>query len=87
MHPGILVGAGFVLGSLGMKAITSAPAKKLYVKGIACGMKTKECVQTMIDEAKAEVDDLVAEASYEVAACKEEESAEAAEEAVEEKAE
>lgn len=72
MHPGILVGAGFLLGTLGMKALTSAPAKKVAVKGIACGMMTKECVQSMIDEAKAEVDDLISEASYEVAACKEE---------------
>ena len=82
MHPAALVGAGFLLGTIGMKAITSAPVKKAAVKGIACGMKTKECVQAMIDEAKAEVDDLIAEASYEVAEAKAEcEAEEAAEEA------
>lgn len=65
MHPGILVGAGFLLGTAGVKAITSKPAKKAYVKGIVCGMKAKEQVETMVDEAKAEFDDLMAEAGYE----------------------
>lgn len=65
MHPGILVGAGFLLGTAGIKAVTSKPAKKAYVKGIVCGMKAKEQVETMVDEAKAEFDDLMAEAGYE----------------------
>ena len=89
MHPGILVGAGFVLGSLGLKAVTSKPAKKLYVKGIVAGMQAKEGVETMIDEAKAEFDDIMAEAGYEKAegGCYEKIAAEAeAEEAAEEPA-
>ena len=65
MHPGILIGAGFLLGTAGVKAVTSKPAKKAYVRGIVCGMKAKEQVETMVDEAKAEFDDLMAEAGYE----------------------
>ena len=47
----LLVGAGFLLGTLGVKALTSEPAKKCYVQGI-------------VEEAKAQVDDIVAEATY-----------------------
>jgi hypothetical protein len=65
MHPGLLIGAGFLLGSAGLKAVTSKPAKKAYVKGIVCTMKAKEEVETIIDQAKMEFDDLMAEAGYE----------------------
>ena len=64
MNPGLLVGAGFLLGSVGVKALSSKKAKKLYVKGIVQGMRAKEEVQTMVDEARAEFDDLLAEAGY-----------------------
>ena len=64
MNPGFLVGAGFLLGSVGLKAVTSKKAKKIYVKGIVQGMRAKEEVETMIDEARAEFDDLLAEAGY-----------------------
>lgn len=65
MHPGLLVGAGFLLGTAGLKAATSKTARKGYVKTIACGLKAKEEVETVIDEAKAEFDDMMAEAGYE----------------------
>jgi hypothetical protein len=65
MHPGLLIGAGFLLGSVGVKAVTSKPAKKAYVKGIVCTMKAKEEVETIVDQAKMEFDDLMAEAGYE----------------------
>ncbi len=32
--------------------------------GIACGLRAKNCYQDMVEQAKAEVDDLVAEATY-----------------------
>ena len=64
MNPGLLVGAGFLLGSVGVKALSSKKAKKIYVKGIIQGMRAKEEVQTMVDEARAEFDDLLAEAGY-----------------------
>ena len=65
MHPGLLIGAGFLLGTAGVKAATSKTARKGYVKTIACGLKAKEEVETVIDEAKAEFDDMMAEAGYE----------------------
>ena len=52
MNPGLLVGAGFLLGSVGVKALTSQKAKQVYVKGIVQGMRAKEEVQTMVDEAR-----------------------------------
>lgn len=64
MNPGILIGAGFLLGSVGVKTLTSNKAKKVYVKGIVQGMRVKEEVETMVDEARAEFDDLLAEAGY-----------------------
>lgn len=64
MKHGLLVGAGFLLGSVGLKALTSKPAKKVYVKGIVQGMRAKEEIGTMIDDARAEFDDLIAEAGY-----------------------
>ena len=64
MNPGLLVGAGFLLGSVGVKALTSNKAKQVYVTGIVQGMRAKEEVQTMVDEARAEFDDLLAEAGY-----------------------
>ena len=54
----LLVGGGFLLGTAGIKALTSAPAKKAYVHGIACGLRAKNCYQDMVEQAKAEVDDL-----------------------------
>ena len=60
----LLVGGGFLLGTAGVKAVTSAPAKKAYVQGIACGLRAKSCYQDMVEQAKAEVDDMVAEATY-----------------------
>ena len=44
----LLVGGGFLLGTAGIKALTSAPAKKAYVHGIACGLRAKNCYQDMV---------------------------------------
>lgn len=66
MHPAILVGVGFLAGTVGMKALTSKTAHKVYVKGLVQGLKTKECCETMVEEAKAQFDDIMAEAQYEV---------------------
>ena len=61
---GLLVGGGFLLGTLGLKALTSEAAKKCYVQGIAQGMRAKSAYETMVEQAKAEVDDMMAEATY-----------------------
>ena len=60
----MLVGGGFLLGTAGIKLLTSAPVKKACVQGIACGMHIKNGYQDMVEQAKAEVDDMVAEAAY-----------------------
>ena len=60
----MLVGGGFLLGTAGIKLLTSAPVKKACVQGIACGMRIKNGYQDMVEQAKAEVDDMVAKATY-----------------------
>lgn len=60
----LLVGGGFLLGMAGIKLLTSAPVKNACVQGIACGMRIKNCYQDMVEQAKANVDDMVAEAAY-----------------------
>lgn len=79
MNHGILVGAGFLLGTLGVKALKSEPAHKAAVYTVAQGLKLKEGAETIVDEAKAEFDDILAEAGYN----KDEAEAEAAEEETE----
>ncbi len=60
----LLVGAGFLGGTLGIKALTSSVAKKGYVHVVAGGMKAKAAYLDIVEQAKAEVDDIVAEATY-----------------------
>ena len=60
---GWLVGAGFLLGTLGVKALTSPTAKKCYVQGVATGLRAKAAYEGIVEQAKAEVDDIVAEAT------------------------
>ena len=57
----LLVGGGFLLCTAGIKLLTSAPVKNACVQGIACGMRVKNCYQDMVEQAKANVDDMVAE--------------------------
>lgn len=60
----LLVGAGFLAGTLGLKAVTSDAAKRLAVQGVAVGMRVKAGYEDVVEQAKAQVDDIVAEASY-----------------------
>ena len=53
----LLVGAGFLAGTVGVKALTSKTARKCYVQ-------VKQGYQNIVEEAKAQVDDIVAEANY-----------------------
>lgn len=59
-----LVAAGFLLGTVGVKALTSEPARKCYVQGVAGGLRLKKAYEDIVEEAKAQVDDVVAEANY-----------------------
>lgn len=56
---GLLVGAGFLLGTVGVKALTSPTAKKCYVQGVAQGLRAKASYESIVEQAKAEVDDIV----------------------------
>jgi hypothetical protein len=64
MHPALLVGAGFLVGAFGSKVACSKPVRKVAVETTRLGLKAKNCVETTIDGAKAEVDDIVAEAEF-----------------------
>ena len=61
---GWMIAGGFALGTLGLKALSSSAAKKCYVQGVAKGLQAKAAYQDVIEQAKAQVDDIVAEASY-----------------------
>ena len=61
---GLLVAGGFLLGTVGVAALTSETAKKGYVQAVACGMRAKNSYDQIVEQAKAQVDDIVSEASY-----------------------
>lgn len=60
---GLLLG-GFAIGTVGIAALKSKPAQNLYVQGIAAGMRVRNGYQDLVEQAKAQVDDMVAEANY-----------------------
>ena len=61
---GWMLAGGFALGTLGLKALSSSTAQKRYVQGVAKGLQAKAAYQDVVEQAKAQVDDIVAEASY-----------------------
>lgn len=60
----LLLGAGFLMGTVGIKALTSPRAKRVYVQGVAKGLQAKAYYEDVVEQAKAEVDDMMAEATY-----------------------
>lgn len=60
---GFLLG-GFAIGTVGIAALKSKPAQDLYVQGIAAAMRAHNGYQDLVEQAKAQVDDMVAQASY-----------------------
>lgn len=60
----LFTGLGFLLGTAGVKAVTSETARKGYVHAMAQGMMAKSEYETLVERAKAEYDDIKAEASY-----------------------
>ena len=60
----LLVSGGFLLGTAGVKLLKSEPVKNACVQGVACGIRLKNGSQDMVEQAKAEVDDMVAKATY-----------------------
>ena len=57
-------GLGFLIGTVGVKAATSQTAKKGYVHAMAQGMKAKSEYNNIVEQAKAEFDDMKAEAEF-----------------------
>jgi len=57
-------GLGFLIGTVGLKAATSQTAKKGYVHAMAQGMKAKAEYNNIVEQAKAEFDDMKAEAEF-----------------------
>lgn len=60
----LLVGAGFLLGTVGVKALTSQQAKRCYVQSAAYALRARQYYEEVVEQAKAEVDDIIAEAEY-----------------------
>ena len=60
----LLVAAGAVLGVVVPKALASDTAKRAAVATVAAGMRVKAGSQDIVEQAKAQVDDIVAEAEY-----------------------
>ncbi|MBQ9041326.1 MAG: DUF1490 domain-containing protein [Eggerthellaceae bacterium] len=60
----LFTGLGFLIGTVGLKAATSETAKKGYVHAMAQGMKAKSDYEGLVEQAKAEFDDMKAEAEY-----------------------
>ena len=58
------IGCGFLIGTLGLKALKSEPARKGYVQGVAAGLRAKQSYEDIVEQAKAEVDDIVSEANF-----------------------
>ena len=60
----LFTGLGFLIGTVGVKAVTSQTARKGYVHAMAQGMRAKAEYESIVEQAKAEYDDIKAEASY-----------------------
>lgn len=60
----LFTGLGFLMGTAGIKAATSETARKGYVHAMAQGMMAKSEYENIVEQAKAEYDDIKAEASY-----------------------
>lgn len=75
----LFTGLGFLIGTIGIKAATSKTAKKGYVHAMAQGMKAKAGYEGIVEQAKAEFDDMKAEAEYIAVSAKDVEAAEEAE--------
>ncbi|MGL4790695.1 MAG: DUF6110 family protein [Anaerotignaceae bacterium] len=58
---GIFVG-GLVVGTAGLKVLTSKDAKKVYTHSTAAALRVKDCVMTGVTKVREGADDILAEA-------------------------
>lgn len=56
---------GFLAGTVGVKLLKSEPVRKAAVATVAAGMRAKASYDDIVEQARAEVEDIVAEATYE----------------------
>ncbi|HWQ78383.1 MAG TPA: DUF6110 family protein [Anaerovoracaceae bacterium] len=59
-----IFGLGVLAGTVGWKILKSESAKQVYVKLVTTGLQAKAGYDKVIENAKANVDDIVAEAKY-----------------------
>ena len=60
----LFTGLGFLIGTVGLKAATSPTARRGYVHAMAQGMRARAEYENMVEQAKAEFDDMKAEAEF-----------------------
>ncbi len=53
---------GALFGSLGIKALASKEAKKVYTKALSYGLDAKDCIMETADTLKENLDDVYADA-------------------------
>lgn len=54
---------GLVLGTAGLKVLTSKDAKKVYTRTAAAALRAKEEVMTTVTKIKENADDIIADAN------------------------
>lgn len=60
----LITGAGVLAGALGAQILKSDCVRNLAVQAVAAGMRAKAGYEDIVEQAKAEADDIVAEAGY-----------------------
>ena len=61
----IIIAAGsFLLGTVAPAILTSKPVHNACVAAVAAGMRAKARYESVVEEARAQVGDIVAEATY-----------------------
>lgn len=61
----IIIAAGsFLVGTVAPAILTSEPVHKACVATVAAGMRAKARYENVVEEARAQVGDIVAEATY-----------------------
>ena len=61
----IIIAAGsFLLGTVAPAILTSEPVHKACVATVAAGMRAKARYENVVEEARAQVGDIVAEAAF-----------------------
>ena len=57
-----LFAGGVLFGTAGIKILTSKDAKKLYTNATAAVLRAKECIMTVVSNAKDNAGDILADA-------------------------